>query len=232
LIPYYHSLSPDSISGIELDFLLAHGWYRMHQSIFTSSHLHLEESFRVHWLRYPLSEIKPHASHKRIRKRCQAFRTTIEDFSIIRPDHEALYASYRSSIDFDGAVSIKGCLFGEDEPGKNIYTTKFISVFEGDRLIAGGYFDMGGNSATSILHFFDPLYKDYSLGKYLMLLTVDFLTSAGYEFYYPGYVITGNDKMNYKLFIGKEATYYFAPETISWKRFEDRLLVEEDINKK
>jgi len=215
----------------ELDFLLAHGWYRMHQSIFTSSHLHLEEPYRVHWLRYPLVEIKTHASHKRIRKRCQAFRYTIEELSVIRADHEALYATYRSSIDFDGASSIYGCLFGEDESAKNIYKTKYISVFDGERLIAGGYFDLGGNSATSILHFFDPLYKDYSLGKYLMLLTVDFLTSAGYEFYYPGYVVTGNDKMNYKLFIGREATYYFAPETISWKHFEDRILLEDDVRR-
>lgn len=140
-----------------------------------------------------------------------------------------LYANYRSSIDFDGAASIQTCLFSEEDPAKNIYKTKCISVFDGDRLIAGGYFDLGGNSATSILHFFDPLYKDYSLGKYLMLLTIDFLTTAGYEFYYPGYVIAGNGKMNYKLFIGKEATYYFAPETISWKHFEERILVEEDL---
>jgi len=210
-----------------LDFLLAHGWYRMHQTIFTSSHLHLEESYRVHWLRYPLAEIKAHTSHKRIRKRCQAFRYTIEDFSVLHADHETLYAVYRLSIDFNGASSIYGCLFGEDDPGKNIYKTKCISVFDGDRLIAGGYFDLGGNSAASILHFFDPGYKDYSLGKYLMLLTIDFLTSAGYEFYYPGYVIAGNDKMNYKLFIGKEATHYFDPETISWKRFEERILVED-----
>jgi len=203
----------------------------MHQSIFTSSHLHLEEPYRVHWLRYPLAEIKTHASHKRIRKRCQAFRTTIEDLSAIRAEHEALYATYRSSIDFDGAASIYTCLFSEEEPEKNVYRTKCISVFDGDRLIAGGYFDLGGNSAASILHFFDPRFKDYSLGKHLMLLTIDFLTSAGYEFYYPGYVIAGNDKMNYKLFIGKEATYYFAPETISWQRFEERILVEEDKNK-
>jgi len=202
----------------------------MHQTIFTSSHLHLEESYRVHWLRYALAEIKTHTSHNRIRKRCKGFRCTIEDFSV-RSDHEEVYASYRASINFDGAGSIYSCLFGEDESGKNIYKTKCISVFDGDRLIAGGYFDLGGNSAASILHFFDPLYKDYSLGKYLMLLTVDFLKSSGYELYYPGYVIAGNDKMNYKLFIGKEATHYFAPETISWKRFEESILMEEDIRR-
>jgi leucyl-tRNA---protein transferase len=226
LIPYYHSLSPDAISGSELDFLLAHGWYRMHQSIFTSSHLHLEESYRVHWLRYPLTEIKNRPSHKRIRNRAKAFRYSIEDLVTIRPDHEALYATYRQSIDFDGAYSIHHSLFGEEDITKNLYKTKCISVYDQDSLIAGGYFDVGATSAASILHFFDPLYKDYSLGKYLILLTADFLKSSGYEYYYPGYVVAGKDKMNYKLFIGKEATQYFDPETISWKYFQENILLE------
>ena len=139
MIPFYHSLSPDAISGSELDFLLAHGWYRMHQSIFTSSHLHLEESYRVHWLRYPLAEIKNRPSHKRIRNRANGFRYSIEDLVTIRPDHEALYTTYRQSIDFDGAYSIHHSLFGEEDTGKNLYKTKCISVYDQDNLIAGGY---------------------------------------------------------------------------------------------
>ncbi|MEQ1584482.1 MAG: arginine-tRNA-protein transferase [Cyclobacteriaceae bacterium] len=225
MIPFYHSLSPDAISGSELDFLLAHGWYRMHQSIFTSSHLHLEESYRVHWLRYPLAEIKNRPSHKRIRNRAKDFRYSIEELDSIRPDHEALYTTYRKSIDFDGAYSIHQSLFGEEDTGKNIFKTKCISVYDQDSLIAGGYFDVGATSAASILHFFDPLYKDYSLGKFLMLLTVDFLRSSKYEFYYPGYLVAGIDKMNYKLFIGKEATHYFDPKTISWKHFQQNILL-------
>lgn len=198
----------------------------MHQSIFTSSHLHLEESYRVHWLRYPLAEIKNRPSHKRIRNRANHFRYSIEDLVTIRPDHEALYTTYRQSIDFDGAFSIHHSLFGEEDTGKNLYKTKCISVYDQDNLIAGGYFDVGATSAASILHFFDPLYKDYSLGKYLMLLTVDYLKSSGYEFYYPGYLVAGKDKMNYKLFIGKETTQYFDPETISLKLFHENILLE------
>jgi len=226
LIPYYHSLSPDAISGSELDLLLAHGWYRMHQSIFTSSHLHLEESYQVHWLRYPLTKFKNRPSHKRIRSRAKDFSYSIEELDSIRPDHEALYAIYRASIDFDGAYSIHHSLFGEADTEKNVFKTKCISVYNQGNLMAGGYFDVGATSGASILHFFDPLYKDNSPGKFLMLLTVDFLQSAGYDFYYPGYVVTGKDKMNYKLFIGKEATEYFDPETIAWKPFQESILVQ------
>lgn len=225
MIPYYHSLSPDAINDTELDFLLAHGWYRMHQTMFTSSHLYLEESYRVHWLRYPVAEIKSHASHRRIHNRSKAFRYVIEDVNTIPANHEVLYAVYRESIDFDGAYSIHHSLFGEEDTGKNIFKTKCISVYDQDRLIAGGYFDVGATSAASILHFSDPLYKSYSLGKYLMLLTADFLKSANYKYYYPGYLVAGKEKMNYKLFIGKEVTEYFDPETISWKCFQENILV-------
>jgi len=231
LIPYYQSLSPDSLRGSDLDQFLAHGWYRMHQTIFTSSHLKLEKLHRVHWLRCILSQIKNRASHKRIRSRAKHFFHSIEDFTNIRADQEELYARYRQSIDFDGANSIHQSLFGEASAERNIYQTKCISVYDQHKLIASGYFDTGATSAASILHFFDPLYKDFSLGKYLILLTVDFLKSSGYEFYYPGYLVAGREKMNYKLFVGKEATEYFDPETISWKHFEEHILSEEDVRK-
>lgn len=225
--PYFYSINPDSIKESELDLLLSLGWYRMHQHVFACSHLHLEVPHRVHWLRYPLAEIKTHPSHKRIRKRCRAFRYTIEGFNGIPNDHELLYANYRQSINFDGADSVHQCLFGEAEARENIFKTHCISVFDGERLIAGGYFDVGEYAAASILHFFDPHYKNYSLGKYLMLLTVDYLTSLGYTLYYPGYLVAGNSKMNYKLFIGKEATQYFDPETAAWFHFQEHILVGE-----
>lgn len=224
--PYHYSLDPDEISGRDLDELLALGWYRMHQSIFSCSHVELGELYRVHWLRYSLNEIKTQPSHRRIRKNNNAFHFIIEDFTRIRGDHQELHKRYRNSIDFNGAISIEDCLFGSDEgTGKNIYNTKCISIFDHDKLIAGGYFDVGENSASSILHFFDPRYGRYSLGKYLILLTIDYLESEGYTFYYPGYIVEGLSKMNYKLFLGKSEAQYFDPETATWKYFQESILV-------
>ena len=222
---YYNSIRPERITGSDLDKLLALGWYRMHQTIFTSSHVGLEEIYRVHWLRYSLNEIKSHVSHRKIRKRNKDFRFTIEDFTAIRADHAELHQRYYEFIEFDGALSIEECLFGEESTDINIYNTKCISVFEGDQLIAGGYFDVGEKTAASILHFFDPLYRKNSLGKYLILLTIDYLKLNSYKFYYPGYVVEGNSKMNYKLFLGKEEAQYFDPETIRWKYFQESILI-------
>jgi arginine-tRNA-protein transferase len=179
----------------------------------------------VHWLRFEVDKVKDRTSHKRIRKRNANFRITIEDFTEVLPGHAALHARYRDSIDFDGAWTIEDCLFGDSLALKNVFNTKCISIFDKERLIAIGYFDLGEKSAASILHFFDPEYRNYSLGKFLILLTIDYLCARGYEFYYPGYVVEGVSKMNYKLFLGKEHAQYFDPDTISWKPFEESILV-------
>jgi leucyl-tRNA---protein transferase len=114
---------------------------------------------------------------------------------------------------------------GDDFDGINIFNTKCISVFDQGKLIAGGYFDIGLQAGTSILHFYDPAYSRFSLGKFLILITLDYLKLQGHTKYYPGYVVQGFSKMDYKLFLGKEAAQYFAPETMNWKYFKEEILV-------
>jgi leucyl-tRNA---protein transferase len=227
LTPYYDSVLPKSMTGARLDRALALGWYRSQQALFTCSHVNLGGIYRVHWLRYRLHEIIERASHNKIRKRSAAFTCTCEDFNpdFVRPDHSELHTRYRASIDFDGARSIAGCLLGEDYDGVNVYDTKCLSLFDGDKLIAAGYFDVGLQTAASILHFFDPAYKRFSLGKYLILLTLDFMRANHLSLYYPGYLVQGLSKMDYKLFLGKQSAQYFDPETISWKYFEEKILL-------
>lgn len=218
MTPYHFSLSPDFISGSDLDQYLALGWFRMHQNIFTTSHLYLDKPNQVHWLRYTLGEIKNRSTHQRIRNQAKFFKYIIEDFTI-RTEHKELHKRYRSSINFDGAGSIEECLFGDEPIFKSIYTTKCISVYDQDKLIAAGYFDLGVSAAASILHFFDPVYRQYGLGKFLILLTVDYLKANDFEFYYPGYLVEDIGKMDYKLFLGEQEAQYFDPETVSWKYF-------------
>jgi len=226
LIPYFDRITPEFLSRAALDQLLALGWYRMHQALFTCSHVEMGDLYRVHWLRYPVAAIKIQSSHKKIKSRNRRFSYTIEDFTAINETHAVLHARYRASIDFDGALSIEECLFGEDAISlNNIFDTKCISVFDQDRLVAAGYFDVGENSAASILHFFDPDYARHSLGKHLILLTVDYLRARGITWYYPGYVVEGLGKMNYKLFLGKDQAQYFAPEIASWNSFNEGILV-------
>lgn len=225
MIAYHHAERMATISGGELDRRLSDGWFRMHQEIFTTSHLFAQDDiYRVHWLRYELSQLRPRNSHRRLRKLNATYRVVLEDFWEVTAEHEALFATYRSSIDFDGAESIAHALFGDEPLAQNIYATKVISIYDGDRLIAGGYFDLGEEAGASILHFFDPTFRRTSLGRYMMLLTLDFLRENGCNYYYPGYVVSGKPKMNYKLFLGKDVAQYYEPATGMWLPFAESIL--------
>lgn len=222
---YYDRLTPESITGPQLDGWLALGGYRMHQDVFTTSHVDLGEIYRVYWLRFDVRTLHPHRSHRRLRQRNSRFSFSIKPFSGIGDHHHSLHQKYRDSIDFDGAPTIAECLFGENPNQANHFQTQCLSVYDKDALIAGGYFDTGHTSAASILHFYDPDYRRYSLGKFLILLTVDYLKATGFQWYYPGYVVQGCPKMNYKLFLGQEQAHYFDPDGRRWKPFHRDLLV-------
>jgi arginine-tRNA-protein transferase len=226
---YHDSIDPEILTGSQLDTLLSLGWYRMHQSVFCTSHIeHDGVAFRVHWLRYFISSLKQQSSHKRIHRKNEKFKFSIEDFNEISNQHAELHFRYRASINFNGALTIQDALFGDHTLERNIFNTKCISVFDEGKLIAAGYFDVGETSAASILHFFDPNYKKYSLGKYLILITLDYLREKGYTFYYPGYVVEGLSKMDYKLFLGRDRAQYFDPAAIAWRKFHNQLLVRQD----
>jgi len=217
---------PEALNGVQLDHALALGWYRSNQKIFTCSHVDLNGIYRVHWLRYEIKRITSHDSHKRIRKRNKDFFFTITDFNPnqVSEEHRALHRQYRASINFDGATSIEDCLLGDAFNGRYIFTTKCISVFHKGKLIAGGYFDLGFKTVASILHYFDPTYSRFSLGKFMMLLTIDYMKENRYWHYYPGYLVQGLPKMHYKIFLGKECAEYFEPETMSWKPFDEKIM--------
>jgi arginyl-tRNA--protein-N-Asp/Glu arginylyltransferase len=219
--PYFDIRYPSGLNPTELDQLLALGWFRMHQAIFTTSHLQREDRLLpVHWLRYPIHDLRPHRSHQRLRVRNKDFRVEVEELQNVPVDHEVLFARYRASIDFDGAASVTSWLWDDEAPGNSIYSTRLISVYDHQQLIAGGCFDIGQKAAASILHYFDPAYARFSLGRYLMLLTVDFLRNTEVQYYYPGYVVEGDPKMNYKLFLGFEAAQYFDPSQAAWRSLQ------------
>lgn len=227
MTPFFFAVHPEVLSGPELDDYLTTGWFRTRQSLFTTSHVEMGGIYQVHWLRFPVNEITARASHRRIRNRNKHFKVSIEDFTEVKPHHAELHSRYRAFIDFDGAWSIEDCLLEELIGFRNIFNTKCISVYDDTKLIAAGYFDVGQVSAASILHFFDPEYSNFSLGKFLILITLDYLKENNFEYYYPGYVVQGLSKMNYKLFVGREHAEYFDPEVFVWKIFDESILIDD-----
>lgn len=209
---YHEYFTPAQLPPDLFDLFLSLGWYPMGQGIFTTSHLDTggEEPERVHWVRYPVAQVTERRSHRRILRRNAAFSVELLDPFQHRRELDLLYANYFSSIDFDGYESIQDatCDYGET----NIYHGKAWVVRDGNIPVSCGIFYTGINSAASILHFFHPGYRRFSPGKYLILLTLDYCRKHGLEWYYPGYIIENNPRMDYKLFLGEEHVQYFIPQ--------------------
>nr|GFD32934.1 hypothetical protein [Tanacetum cinerariifolium] len=51
-----------------------------------------------------------------------------------------------------------------------------------------------------------PDYRKHSLGKYLLLLKTEYAREQQLAYYYPGYLVYGYSKFDYKLFASPEAT--------------------------
>lgn len=209
---YYEVLKPAGCRGEAFDFLLSLGWYPMGQTIFTTSHLFRDDGtvpLQVHWLRYPVFSLEDRASHRRIRRINSRFTVEVADPFAHSDELNVLYEKYIDSVDFEGYESIESATF---RPGdSNIYDTGALIVRDGGKIVSCGIFHRGDSSLASILHFYDPQFSRYSPGKFLILKTLDYCRSEEIEWYYPGYVVQGNPKMDYKLFLGKDSVQYYSP---------------------
>lgn len=206
---------PETLAPEELDRYLESGWFRMGQTIFTTNFLNFKNHFySAIWLRIPLAEFTWDKTYQKLSKQNKSFRIQIQAASIT-PEKEALFAVYRKSISFEASASIHTLLFGR--VSHNIYNTHEINLFDGDKLIATGFFDLGRQSAAGISSFYDPAYKKYTLGKYLIYLKIDFCKKRGLQYFYPGYFVPGYSLFDYKLEIGKPVLQYFEFTSSAWK---------------
>lgn len=197
---------PEILLPQELDQFLARGWYRMGQTIFTTHFLCFDQEFySAIWVRLDLQGFQFRKSLRKVMRRNKAaFHYKIQR-AVITQEKEMLYQKYRASFPGTLAPSLRESLLdGEDT---NIYNTYEVQVLVDDRLVALSYFDLGENSLSSITGIYDPHFQKFSLGFFTMLLEIEYGLQNGYRYFYPGYVVPGYDRFDYKLRIG-DVDYY------------------------
>ncbi len=210
---------PDRLTARELDRYLEAGWFRMGQSVFTTNFLHFKQQFySAIWLRVDLRRFVRDKTQEKLFKRNKKFRIEAGDANLdIRK--EELFARYKQGIAFDTSPSLYHLLHGK--VFNNLFDTREICIYDEDKLVAAGYYDLGENVAAGITSFYDPDYKKYSLGKYLIYLKMHRCREQGFDFFYPGYFVPGYSFFNYKLEIGREGLQYFDVKTTSWKEIDE-----------
>ncbi len=208
--------TPSFISGAELDAYLAKGWYRMGQDIFTCYLLHFNRQvYSSLWLRLPLKGYEFRSGIRKILRRNGRKFQIFYRPATIDIEKELLYQKYRKDFKGDLPPSLKEALM--DGGKTNIYNTYETAVYDGRRLMAFSFFDLGENSLASIKGVYDPDYSAYSLGFYTMLLEIEYGLQNNFEYFYPGYFVPGYSRFDYKLRIGKpEEVEFYDSGTMRW----------------
>jgi arginine-tRNA-protein transferase len=206
------SLVLRTVKGTDLDNILSWGWYRQ---AFTTHFVTLRpgaEALRVYWLRYHVNAINLSRKSRGILAAGKEFEVSYSPL-LITQEIEDLHARYAASLDFEINSSLAESLM---DPGNAVFDTYLVSVRHEGKLIAGGIFDKGRDSIAGIKNFYDPAYKKYSPGKFLMLQKYKYCLSNNISLYYPGYFMTENPVFDYKLFLDEAATEVFIPEVGGW----------------
>ncbi|MFZ2900913.1 MAG: arginine-tRNA-protein transferase [Saprospiraceae bacterium] len=192
----------DHLPPAVLDHYLAKGWYRMGQSMFTCRFLMFRGNlYPSVWVRLPL---EGYQFGKRLRK---IYNRNISRFRVVtRPgkidmEKERLYQRYRKNFQGRLAPSLKVSLL--DEGNANLFNTYETCIYDGAELVGFSFFDLGKDSLASILGVYNPDYAKFSLGFFTMLLEISFGLENGYRFFYPGYIVPGYPKFDYKTRIGE-----------------------------
>lgn len=197
---------PENLLPDELDTYLEKGWYRMGQTIFTTHFLCFGEQFySAIWVRLPLTQYQFRKGLRKLIQRNEFNFKVVFGKATLSREKERLYNRYRLAFPGVLASSLKEALLDGEE--SNIYDTREVMVYHNNQLIACSFFDIGSRSAASIIGMYDPDYHKYSLGFFTMLMEIRYCIENNIPYYYPGYVVPGYPRFDYKLRIG-EVEYY------------------------
>lgn len=217
--PCYILPGENGFKGNLLDDYLAAGYYRMLHTMFTVHHTPITEngySMPVFWIRTHVNNIHENKATLAIRKKYSHFTVACTG-ALITAETEELYTRYYNAVNFTTSVTCYDCMHDNEIPAP--FNSQMIEIRHNGKLIAAGYFDLGCNAITGILNFYDPVYKKYSLGKMLMLQKIEWALANGIEWYYTGYISTGTNKFDYKLFPDTSAIEVFLPVEEMWVSF-------------
>jgi len=216
----------DHLTKAEFDHFLSKAWFRLSfgNHMFTDTRASFENKyFPIKWIRYKLDASFMSKSIKKDKnyKQCKIFTPILADLNYEndKEELESLYAKYRSNINFDGYKSLHNVMY-HGEADRSIFNSKIIKLYDKDKLIGVGIFDLGEISGAGTLYYYDHDYARYGISKFLSLLFLEYLVENQHRYFYPGFIYIGHPKMNYKLSVEKSGIEYYDQLTDQWLLYD------------
>ncbi|MDW7693602.1 arginine-tRNA-protein transferase [Flammeovirgaceae bacterium SG7u.111] len=186
----------DTISPAALDKSLALGWRHFGSYFFRYSlSVYDDQLCKVLPLRVSLPHYSHSKSFRKIRSKNKVFQTSINPIQI---DIDSIQLFEQHKTKFKESVPNSIYNFLSEEPATKPCEAKEVRVYDGEKLIAQSFFDIGKGSISSIYGMYDLNYSTYSLGIYTMLVEIDYALELGKPFYYHGYCYDTPSFYDYK----------------------------------
>lgn len=195
----------DSVPAEIMDRLWAAGWRHFGSYFFRYSTQPAEDGSpqTITPLRIDLEACTFGKSQRRVLKKNADLRSEITPARI----DDALLAMFqRHKQRFTHNVPETLEAFIGPAPERGPCECRMIRVFEGERLIAASFLDVGQQAASSVYGLFEPEFAKRSLGIFTLLLEIEHCRQSGLQWLYPGYATHEPSAYDYKKqFRGMEA---------------------------
>jgi arginine-tRNA-protein transferase len=187
----------EAVPAEVMDALWSGGWRHFGQLFFRYDRQETEDGTMqtITPLRIHLEKWQPTKSQRRVLRRNEDLRWEMLPMSL-DDDLRALFERHKGR--FRENIPEKLENFVGDEPEAGPCDCRMLRVFEGDKLLAVSFLDMGLRAVSSVYAMFEPEAAWRSLGIFTMLLELQFARESGFEFLYPGYATHEASVYDYK----------------------------------
>jgi arginine-tRNA-protein transferase len=204
----FEELHIEFITPIDMDQMLAEGWRHFGAYFFRyNMNIYKGQLCNVIPLRICLEDFNFSKSQRKIINKGKGFNHKIQPVKITKEQVD-LFNAHKTRFEEGAPNSIHDFL--SDKPDKVPGKANELLIYDGDKLIAASYFDLGRESISSIYGMFDLDYGKHSLGIYTMLIEIEYAIRNGYTYYYHGYCYDVSSFYDYK-------KRFTATEFYNWK---------------
>jgi leucyl-tRNA---protein transferase len=180
----------------EMDFLLAEGWRNFGTHFFRHNVGMFRGDFRrVLPLRIRLSNFVLSKSQRRNLAKNKDLQVIVRPVLI---DEEKQLLFDRHKTRFEEGIPESIYTFISKTPATVPSESLELCVYEGEKLLAVSFFNVGIEATSGIYAMFEPTETKRGLGIFTMLLEIYYAMNNDKSFYYQGYAYEGNSFYDYK----------------------------------